>query len=280
MKFGFVYLWYDTIRKKYYLGSHLGLPTDGYTGSNRRFQSSFKSRPSSFKRRILESYENISSKELLQKEQFWLNMIKPKELGIRYYNEKKVAAGGDIISNLSEEKKKQHAEKSRIASKKYWENMSQEEYENRRKTAFGGNTFDRSYLSSPEYRKKMSIALSGENNPFYGKKHSEETLNKISSKLKGKTPWIKDKNHSLESKMLVKMNNPNRKTFITPDGLFLSGEDYAKITNKLTSNGIRNILKERHKPLSKMRIHSCGLFTMKDLNKTPFELGYRYENEI
>jgi hypothetical protein len=148
MKFGFVYLWYDTIRKKYYLGSHLGLPTDGYTGSNRRFQSSFKSRPFSFKRRILESYENISSKELLQKEQFWLNMIKPEELGIRYYNEKKVAAGGDIISNLSEEKKKQHAEKSKLASKKYWKNISKEDYENRRKTAFGENKFDRSYMKN------------------------------------------------------------------------------------------------------------------------------------
>jgi hypothetical protein len=146
MKFGFVYLWYDTKHKKFYLGSHLGLPSDGYTGSNRLFQSKYKSRPDSFKRKILESHDNISSKELLEREQFWLNLIKPEELTIRYYNEKKVAAGGDIISNLSEEKRRQHAEKSGIASRKYWDNITPEDYENRRKTAFGGNNFDRSYM--------------------------------------------------------------------------------------------------------------------------------------
>jgi len=146
MKFGFVYLWYDTIRKKYYLGSHLGPPTDGYIGSNRRFQSAFKSRPSSFKRRILESYENITSKELLQREQYWLNMIDPLELCNRYYNEKKFAAGGNIVEHLSKEKREEHAKKSGIASRKYWDNITPEDYENRRKTAFGGNNFNRSYM--------------------------------------------------------------------------------------------------------------------------------------
>jgi hypothetical protein len=146
MKFGFVYLWYDIKNKKFYLGSHLGQPTDGYTGSNRRFQSAIKSRPDSFKRRILESYEKITSKELLKREEYWLKMIKPEELTVRYYNEKTVASGGDIISGLTEEKKKQHSEKSRAASRKYWDNITSEDYQNRRKTAFGGNKFDRSYM--------------------------------------------------------------------------------------------------------------------------------------
>lgn len=146
MRIGFVYLWYDTIRKKYYLGSHLGHTDDGYIGSNRRFQCAHKSRPKTFKRRILESYKNITSQELLKREEFWLSKIKPEELTTRYYNEKKVASGGDIISHLSEEKKKQHALKSGIASKKYWDNITPEDYENRRKTAFGGNNFDRSYM--------------------------------------------------------------------------------------------------------------------------------------
>lgn len=146
MKFGFVYLWYDTKHKKFYLGSHLGLPSDGYTGSNRRFKSAIKSRPDSFRRRILESHEKITSKELLVREQYWLDMVSSIDLGVRYYNEKKVAAGGDIVSNLSEEKKKQHSIKSSLASKKYWNNITSEEYEKRRKTAFGGNKFDRSYM--------------------------------------------------------------------------------------------------------------------------------------
>jgi group I intron endonuclease len=280
MKFGFVYLWYDIKNKKFYLGSHLGQPTDGYTGSNRRFQSAIKSRPDSFKRRILESYEKITSKELLKREEYWLKMIKPEELTVRYYNEKTVASGGDIISGLTEEKKKQHSEKSRAASRKYWDNITPEDYEKRRKNAFGGNKFDRSYMKDPENRLKLSIKMTGEKNPFYGKKHSDEFKMKMSEKMKNKIPWIKGKKHSVQTKNLVKMNNPKRKTFITPEGKFLSGEDYAKITNKLTSNGIRNILKERFKPLTKMRIERSKIFNIEDLGKTPFEIGYRYENEI
>jgi len=280
MKSGFVYLWYDKKRKKFYLGSHLGLPTDGYTGSNRRFKSAQKSRPESFKRRILEYFDSITSKELLEKEQNWLNLIKPHHLSSKYYNEKKVAAGGDIISFLSEDKKKKHSLKCGLASKKYWNNITPEEYELRKKNAFGGNDFNRDYLQSKTYRNKMSLIMTGDKNPFYGKKHSDDTKKIISVKKNGIVPWIKGKIHTDESKLLIKINNPNRKTFITPDGIFLSGEDYAKTTEKLTSNGIRNILKDRHKPLTKMRINRCSLFNQEQLNKTPFELGYMYENEI
>jgi hypothetical protein len=162
MRFGFVYLWYDTKNKKFYLGSHLGLPTDGYTGSNRRFQSAIKSRPDSFKRRILESHEKITSKELLKREELWLKFIKPEELTIRYYNEKTLASGGDIVGSLTEEKKKQHSKKSQIASRKYWDNISSEDYENRRETAFNGNKFDRSYMKERNDRllSKQAVVIS------------------------------------------------------------------------------------------------------------------------
>jgi hypothetical protein len=153
MKFGFVYLWYDTKHKKFYLGSHLGLPSDGYIGSNHRFQCAYKSRPETFKRRILESHEKITSKELIQKEQKWLNLIKPEELSNRYYNEKNVAAGGNIVGLLSEDRKKEHARKSGLASNKFWNNISAEEYEKRKINAFGGNTFSREYLK--ERNKKL-----------------------------------------------------------------------------------------------------------------------------
>jgi hypothetical protein len=146
MRFGFVYLWYDKKQKKFYLGSHLGQTNDGYIGSNHRLQCAFKSRPETFKRRILESYENITAKQLLQREQLWLNLIRPEELSIKYYNEKKVASGGNIIGNLSEEKRKQHSIKSGIASKKYWDNITPKEMQKRKQNAFGGNTFSRDYL--------------------------------------------------------------------------------------------------------------------------------------
>jgi hypothetical protein len=86
--------------------------------------------------------------------------------------------------------------------------------------------------------------------------------------------------HSDLSKISIKMNNPNRKSFVTPDGVFMSGEDYATLTQKLTANGIRNILKERHKLITKARVNKNILFTMSDVGKTPFQLGYKYENEL
>ena len=169
MKSGFVYLWYDTKRKKYYLGSHIGFLNDGYVGSNNRLKCAYKSRPDTFKRRILEKHENITSKELLIREQSWLNLIKPHELSVRYYNEKKVAAGGDIISNLSVEKKRQHSIKSGIASSKYWDNITEEEMHNRKINAFGGNKFDRSYMI--ERNKKISSKSAIINFPDGTEKH-------------------------------------------------------------------------------------------------------------
>lgn len=144
---GFVYLWLDAKRKKYYLGSHMGPPDDGYTGSNKRFLSAYKSRPHTFKRRILESHDTISSAELRAREQKWLNLIEEHELhGQKYYNEKRVAAGGDIYSSLPEDKKTSFRQKSAISSKKYWDNISADDKTHRQTVSFGGNKFSRDYL--------------------------------------------------------------------------------------------------------------------------------------
>jgi len=153
MKSGFIYLWYDKKNKKFYLGSHLGLSNDGYIASNYRLKCAFKNHPETFKRRILESFDYISPKELIQREQKWLNLIKPHELNNKYYNEKNVASGGNIIHYLSLEKRRNHALKSGTAAKKYWDNITEDEYKNRVRNAFGGNIFSREYLK--ERNKKL-----------------------------------------------------------------------------------------------------------------------------
>lgn len=105
MRPGFVYIWYDTKRNKFYIGSHLGYLNDGYVCSNKRLLNIFKSRPETLRRRILEYYDDINHQFLLEREQEWLNLIEEDELhGVRYYNEKKVAFGGDIFSTLPQEK--------------------------------------------------------------------------------------------------------------------------------------------------------------------------------
>jgi group I intron endonuclease len=41
----------------------------------------------------------------------------------------------------------------------------------------------------------------GEKNPFYGKKHSEKTKQKLSASHKGLRPWIAGKHHSEKTKL-------------------------------------------------------------------------------
>lgn len=125
---GFIYLWWDTKRNLYYLGSHKGTPDDGYIGSNKRFQSAYKSRPHTFRRKIIETLEFDKHKLLLDREEHWLSLIKDDELHCKkYYNEKKFAGGGNIIETLPEERRNLHREKSLKSVKKYWDNVSQKD---------------------------------------------------------------------------------------------------------------------------------------------------------
>ena len=85
MKHGIVYLWFDRKHKRYYLGSHWGTENDGYICSSRWMRNSYKRRPQDFKRRIL--LKNISNEiDTRKAEHKLLQMIKDKELGIKYYN--------------------------------------------------------------------------------------------------------------------------------------------------------------------------------------------------
>jgi len=149
MDSGFVYLWKDCKRNKFYLGSHQGLPTDGYVGSGKRFLYAFKNRPHTFRRRILEHHPQITRKALLEREQAWLSLIKSGELRVKYYNEKKVAAGGDTVSTLTEEGKRKHAYLSGLGSKEAWKKRGPKEREVFRLRFIKTNrTMDRSYMSN------------------------------------------------------------------------------------------------------------------------------------
>ncbi len=96
---GFVYIWMDFKKKRFYIGSHWGSEDDGYICSSQWMKRSFKNRPRDFKRRIL---AKVESRELLYlEEERWLSMIKDHELAthnktvekrknIRYYNVTKI----------------------------------------------------------------------------------------------------------------------------------------------------------------------------------------------
>ena len=83
-KYGFVYIWWNKSKNRYYIGSHWGLITDGYVCSSYYMLTDYKKNSDSFKRRILTIVE--SKQELIEAEQYWLDKIKPTELKTKYYN--------------------------------------------------------------------------------------------------------------------------------------------------------------------------------------------------
>ena len=84
-RYGFVYIWYDRKHKLFYVGSHWGTENDGYICSSDWMRKAYKHRPKDFKRRILRT--RIPTRvQLYEEEQRWLDMIRPEERKIKYYN--------------------------------------------------------------------------------------------------------------------------------------------------------------------------------------------------
>jgi hypothetical protein len=85
---GFVYIWFDKKHKRFYVGSHWGIPIDKYVCSSNWMIAAYRRRPEDFKRRILETVTTTRI-DLYEREYAWLSLIKDAELGKRYYNLKK-----------------------------------------------------------------------------------------------------------------------------------------------------------------------------------------------
>lgn len=83
--YGFVYIWFDKSKKRFYIGCHWGNINDGYICSSSNMKKAYLRRPFDFKRKIL-SYIYTDKKDLLEEEYKWLSQVKTVELGKRYYN--------------------------------------------------------------------------------------------------------------------------------------------------------------------------------------------------
>lgn len=212
-----VYLITDTITNLKYLGSKKNWKGENtYWGSpnckNKRYKKyelqqewkrNLKSRLDTFKFEVIDSYEKISHKELLEIElyyQYKLDVVKSME----YVNAGFAKKGfcGDTMSILTEEGRKERIEKITNALK---ENISKLTNEERIKKYghFGEDNgsygrkwsierrkqFSKSQkitMNKPEVNIKLKKKKSdsskmgkynknGENNPFYGKHHTEQT---------------------------------------------------------------------------------------------------------
>lgn len=88
MKYGIVYIWRDRKHKRYYIGCHWGIESDGYICSSTWMKQAYNKRPADFKRRIL-SIIKTTRKDMFDEEAKWQNLIKADELRVRYYNIKR-----------------------------------------------------------------------------------------------------------------------------------------------------------------------------------------------
>jgi hypothetical protein len=148
---GFVYIWYDRLRKLYYIGSHKGGVNDRYICSSSRMLKAYKKRPHDFKRRIIKYTNNI-----IEEEQKYLDMIKCEELLYgkkpKYYNVKRFAAGGNTLAGLPNKIsliKKRYGKKHSDNIKKAIKNRSPEQkrlHQERRRTSL------KKTLNDPDYK--------------------------------------------------------------------------------------------------------------------------------
>jgi len=84
-KYGFIYIWRDKKRNKFYIGCHWGTEADGYICSSKRMRNAYAYRKEDFKRRVVQRvYTN--RQDLLEVEHLWLSLIPDEQLGKRYYN--------------------------------------------------------------------------------------------------------------------------------------------------------------------------------------------------
>ena len=109
---GFVYKWTDSSNGKYYIGSHLGSPTDKYKGGGTVFRRAYKKRKEFFSREII-----YTGKHFRELEEFILQEVDAANDNMSYnLKNKAIGAGfgkdnhmyGKSLTDEAKEKLRQH----------------------------------------------------------------------------------------------------------------------------------------------------------------------------
>lgn len=189
-KYGFIYIWFNGWKKKFYIGCHWGTETDGYISSSKLMKRAYTRNPEYFKRRVVQRiYTN--RQDLLEAEFKWLSLIPDEELGKRYYNLSKKHFGH--WSSLPESEQltiKQKLSKAHTG-KKYPERALRQTGVKRKpftdETRKKMSDARKGIVFSEDHKKNLSIAGSGERHRCFGKpahnrglKHTDDHRQKIS----------------------------------------------------------------------------------------------------
>jgi hypothetical protein len=227
MKF-YIYKITNTINNKYYIGAHKTInENDNYFGSGKLLKRSIKKHGiENFIKEIVE-YCNSES-EMFERELEIINCVISDDLcmnisygghgGWTFVNKNKLNSRKGVSLTKEHKEKIGAASKGKIVSettkgkmstarKQYWTNVDDDKKEKTKEKL-------RKYAKNrpADHSKKISDTLKErysvpENNPFYGKKHTEESKQKMSDALKGHVAWNKGKTHTEESKQKIKDNH-------------------------------------------------------------------------
>lgn len=165
----FVYCWTDHKNNMLYVGSHKGNPGDGYICSSKYMLEQYKVRPQDFTRQIVA-------------EGLFADIRKLESMILKSANARTNESFYNQSNNDANFTLKFHTEKTKKA-------ISLKNRGNRREDLSERNKLGHSF----ETRKKISknhYDVSGKKNPMHGKKHSEESKQKmkINSIGKGTSP--------------------------------------------------------------------------------------------
>lgn len=183
--YGYIYITTNNVNNKKYIGQRKGEFDLNYYGSGKIIsQAVVKYGEENFSVEMLEQCE--SREKLNECERWWINhfdAVNRKD----FYNIAKGGEGGHTIAGYNDEQKS-------IYSK----NMSK---------SLKGRTFtDEHKHKISESLKNANLKRKGKDNPFYGKKHSDETKRKIAETKSKQKGW----HHSDEAKRKIGEANRNR----------------------------------------------------------------------
>lgn len=205
---GFVYLWINKVNGKKYVGAHCGCEDDGYVGSGTYFKKAVaKYGIGVFERTILhreyESVENIYRKEfeiinelnaVFSTEYYNLSNFDPKYTGCARGVKTRIISDETrekirklrLGTRATEETKKKMSKtrKGRPSPTKGMVGLtSGEKNGNWGKSCYNNGTRNKFFIQGTQGDGWILGALRksfiGESNPFWGKKHSDETIEKL-----------------------------------------------------------------------------------------------------
>jgi len=165
MKEAFVYSWKNKTTGKIYVGWHKGSEYDGYVCSSKVLMEEYTANPDNFERFII---AHGTAEDMAALETAILESVNAKD-SPEYYNQH----NGNGLFHLRAHTAAAKEKISRAKRGKKRPDLTKRNLEN-------------NPAKNPETAKKMGRPMANNNNPMFGKKHSNETRAKLSASLKGK----------------------------------------------------------------------------------------------